>query len=199
MFNRHYKINNISTNTYTVSNDKIKSRLINIFGIKYEIKHYSKENLTNKFFIFISWLSTFKFNKIFKTINSNNKVNIIYSIIICISLISYAYLLFYFCKIYTINDCIQNGTKCEYINDDCYIEHFNYIEQQSEFYKLVECIYDTYYDEINVKIGCNLIKIVFGHILSFSCLYLIIIMLNIFIKFSIEKYKEYIPDILDIV
>ena len=203
-------------NTYCVDNylissdDKIKTKIIDIFGTKYEIKHYSNKVLNNKFFIGIGWLSSLiKRLLLFK---QKNKTDIAYTIILLLSVVSYVYLLFYSSKMRVISECIEIGTKCEYIYDECIEQYYNYEKQHYDYYlsddrltkinlldTLTECVYITNYNKINNIAKYKLLKIILMHFIFYFATNIVSMIFNHIIKFSIRKYKEYIPDFYDIV
>jgi hypothetical protein len=205
-----YNSNSNYNQSYTDTDDKIKKKIITIFGTKYEIKHRSNKVLDNKLFIMIGWL--FLSIKRLVSFSCKSKIDLLFSVINILSILSYFFILYTYCALNVINDCVDLGFQCEYIKSSCVEEYFNYSKQQYDFNKLSiydrelpflkileECIYTNNYDQLKKIIWFDCFKIFIIKAICGFLLYHFIFFGNYILKFSVQKYNEYIPDVMDIV
>lgn len=214
MFNRFNK-QNITNTTNTINsdklynNDKIKKRVITMFGTKYEIKHHSSSVINSKFFTYVGL-----FVSIFKKQDIMEKLVIILTILCMFGFV--CFLASTLIEQRIINTCIDDGLKCDYLETICKPKYSKYLENinirhinSSPFVlskKVRSCIYDNYYNEINTDMYNVLQNILiscikwFGYIVAFEITILTTCsVVRHLINFSIIKYNEFVPDVNNIV
>jgi hypothetical protein len=196
-----------SENPY--ENDKIKKRVITIFGTKYEIKHHSSNVVNSKFFAYVGILVS-----ILKKKNIMDKISTALAFLCIIGLIFFVTSIII--KQGVIGTCIDDGLTCDYLKTVCRMEYLKYLEKinirhitASPFDlsgKVRSCLYDNYNSEINKETYIILLNSMiscvkwFAYIVVFEIMILTLVsVVKHLINFSVAKYKEYVPDVNDIV
>jgi len=166
-------------------NKGYKSKIINIFGTKYEIKHKNNNIINNKFSIYFG-LTIHIFINFFSNARLLIKSLIITGSFIMIFLILWQYI------DDIIIDCINDDSICPYINVNCNNLSYN---------ETYQCILKTNFIDLIFFGINNLILLIFNLLKIIIVLYIFTIFCEIcmiFINYIINKYKEHIPNIENI-